>query len=80
MTTPATPGIHKAMYRTIAASPLPVSTPDLIAIHCFGKKNPRQHAWAALRRMERMGLIRRTKRSPSGTYWAKGVDEPVKSA
>lgn len=48
-----------AIFQTLCIAGVPVPTPDLIAIHGEGKKNPRQTVWNALHWMQRTGRVRK---------------------
>lgn len=57
----------------IECSPIPMATPDIIAIHGRNMNNPRQQIWTALRRLERNGIIRRVSRSTIRTLWTSAL-------
>lgn len=65
------------VLRVIETSPGPVSTPFLIDLFCYGKNNPRQIMWNALRALQSQGFIsHETRKSKKGhsvnrmTYWS----------
>lgn len=65
-----------AILKSIESSPIPISSPDLIAIHATGLSDPRSRVWDKLRMLERNGYIRKVSRSPKGTKWIRVLDNP----
>ena len=49
--------LSQKILSTLAESPIPVTTPDLIAIVATGLSHPRQRVWTQLRRLYHAGLI-----------------------
>jgi hypothetical protein len=65
------------ILQTLHLSSVPVSTPDLIALHGEGMNNPRQNLWTTLNWMLKTGRVRKqskvhdTDRGPRrSAYWS----------
>ena len=65
--------LSRKIRHWIESSTVPIRTPELIAIVATGRKNPRQSVWARLTDLERNGIIRRTKRATTGTFWTSAL-------
>lgn len=59
----------------LQSTPIPISTPDLIAIHATGMVNGRQKVWHAVRYLERQGLARKVEAKSTGTKWTGAKQE-----
>lgn len=55
--TVANPTLTEAILNVLAESPIPVTTPDLIAIVATGLSHPRQRVWTQLRRLYHSGRV-----------------------
>ena len=51
------------LLAVLGESPLPADTPTLVDLCADGRPNARAQVWAALRRLERDGLVRKVDRS-----------------
>ena len=51
--------LAQQLLKKIESSPAPISTPDLIALHCEGLSHNRQRVWVALQHLYRAGLIQK---------------------
>lgn len=51
------------------ASPIPVSTPTLCLLCSPTRLNQRGRVWAELLKLERAGVVRRTKKHRRSSYW-----------
>lgn len=49
--------LSQRILKVLSESPIPVTTPDLIAILATGMSHPRQRVWTQLRRLYRAGRI-----------------------
>lgn len=58
--------LTQELIECIESSPIPVSTPDLIAICATEKSNPRQRVWTILRELEQNGIVRRLPKKVNG--------------
>ena len=56
------------LLRVLRESPLPIPTPDLIAIVAVGKSNPRSRVWTQLSLLLQHGLVQREVRTVRRTY------------
>lgn len=70
--------LSQKILQEIECSPLPISTPALIAICATGMSDPRSRVWDELRMLERHGSIRKHSRSPKGTKWIRVIDDQRK--
>lgn len=60
------PNTAARMLEVLSESPIPVPTPDLIALCCTGLSHPRARAHVTLARLLADGLVRRGYRSIGG--------------
>lgn len=65
--------LSRKIRHWIESSPVPIRTPELIAIVATNRPHPRQQVWTVLQRLERNGIIRRTKRATTGTFWTSAL-------
>lgn len=71
--------LRLAILKDLQSTPIPISTPDLIAIHAAGKPHPRHQVWAALKELVKAGLAKKVKlEGKYSAFWTSPLAAQLK--